>query len=389
METWFNITPYILALVRRKKTLVIHVLLISILAAAYVFLVLKREFKSRLIFLPPVSESNISSIMPGFSLPVGLMGEVSSEQIESIFSSNVLKRKIIDKFNLYDHYKMKKNKDRFENTRKLLDKSLLIDADERGTFGISKIISFTLSAYHTSPDTALQMTQYSFFLLDSTVKAISCGRAHRDRVFIEGQLEKDRWILDSLQNVLKDFQLKNRAYDVPEQIKLSIKAYADLKATILANEIRIKAINNEFAGETPELVSLRQNNIAFREKLSQMESGKTGDAVPSLKMSTRLFPEYTNLWRDVEVQNQLILYVTKELEQAKIKEAKDISGLVVVDPAFVPEYKARPKRLIVLGLIVAVYMLFICCCIVAQEMYRISLRDNPSIRAITAALLKK
>lgn len=389
MENWFNITPYILALLRRKRVILLHFLIIAVLAGIYAFVILKKEFMSQMVFLPPVGETNISSIMPGISLPSSLTGEISPEQIGSLFSSKALKRKVIDKFDLYVHYKMMKNKNKFENTRKILDRSLLLESDERGSFGFSKIEAFTLASYHTSPDTAFQIVEYTFFLLDSSVKAISCGRAHRDRVFIEGQLRKNKDILDSLQKAQEVFQLKNKAYDIPEQVRMSIKAYADLKAAMLSNEIRIKAIVNEFSGETPELVALRKSNLAFREKLSQLETSKELDAMPSLEASTKLFPEFTNLLRDVEVQTQLILIVTRELEQAKIKEAKDISGLVVVDPAYVPEYKARPKRIIVLALIIGVYMVFVCSLIILQELYRVSLRNSSSVKAIAAALRKR
>jgi uncharacterized protein involved in exopolysaccharide biosynthesis len=384
MDNNFNLQPYVLAFVRRRKTIIIHFLLIAVVAWAYAFFLVKKEFKSQMVFLPPLGENSLSSIMPGISLPTATSSEIMAEQIGTIFISKSLQRKVIDKFDLIKHYKLNKNQNKFENTLKRLSKSLALEPDERGNLGFSKTISFLLVAYNTSPDTACRMVNFTFTLLDSAVKAISSGRAHRDRVFIEEQLVKNRAILDSLQKELQIYQLKNKAYDIPVQVQMSIKAYADIKSNMLANEIRIKAIHNEFEGQTPELASLQKSNLAFKEKLSQIESGETPDAMPSMVTSTKLLPQFTNLMRDVEVQNQVILFITRELEQAKIKEAKNISGLVVVDSAFVSEYKARPKRVPIMAVFIGVYMLFILCFITIQEMYRISFKNSEFFKAFWA-----
>jgi len=389
MENRFDLTPFVLVLIRRRKAIFFHFVCIAIVAWIFVFFLTKKEFKSEMVFLPPISENAISSIMPGISLPSASSFDIMPEQIVTVFSGKSLKRKIIDKFDLYKHYKLKKNANKFENACKILDKNLLLESDEIGSLGFSKTISFSIGAYHTSRDTACQMVKYAFDLLDSAVKAISSDRAHQNRVFIEKQLERNKSVLDSLQDAMREFQIKNKAYNVPEQVKMTIKAYADVKAAMLTNEIRMKAIHNEFAGETPELASLQKNNLAFKEKLAQIESLENPDVMPSLESSTKLMPQYANLMQDIEVQDQLILFVTRELEQAKIKEVKNISGLIVSDPPYVPEYKARPKRITEMALIIGVYMAFILLVVLIQEIYRISLKDSSIVKAIRASLKSK
>jgi uncharacterized protein involved in exopolysaccharide biosynthesis len=387
MEKQFDLMPYILVFVRRRKAILFHCVLIIIVAWLYAFLVMKKEFMSEMIFLPPTGENtSISGLLPGIALPSISSADISPEQINTVFASKALKRKIIEKFNLYDHYKMRKNQNKFENTLKQLNKCLMLQADEKGTLGFSKTLAFSLSAYHTSADTAYQMDQYAFSLLDSAVKAISSDRARRNRIFVEAQLEKNKSILDSLQKAMQEFQVSNKAYNIPEQAKMAIKAYADLKATMLANDVRIQVLKNEFSGETPELAALQKSNRAFEEKLTQIETDGATDAMPSLETSAKLLPQYTNLMRDVEVQNQLIVFIAREVEQAKLKEAKNISGLIVSDPAFVPEYKARPKRIMIIAIIAGVYMLFIFGFITLQEMYRVTFKNSPFIKEFWASV---
>jgi len=226
------------------------------------------------------------------------------------------------------------------------------------------------------------MVNFAYDLLDSAVKSVSSDRAHRNRMFVEGQLSKSKEVLDSLQKAMQQFQVQNKAYDIPEQVKLSIKAYSDLKAMLLENELRMQAIHNEFSGETPELVSLQKETKAAQEKLDQIEKHQSPDVMPGLESSTKLMPAYANLMRDLEIQDQLILFISRELEQAKLKESKNVSGLVVVDPAFVPEYKARPKRVKIVVMIVGLYMLFVFCFVAIQELYRSTLKDSEPVKAI-------
>ena len=58
------------------------------------------------------------------------------------------------------------------------------------------------------------------------------------------------------------------------------------------------------------------------------------------------------LVRETEIQTQVILLLSKELQQARLQESRDISSLTVVDPPFTPTYKARPKRIPLFAIIV-------------------------------------
>jgi uncharacterized protein involved in exopolysaccharide biosynthesis len=389
VENRFDAMPYLLVFIRRRKILLLHLVFIVCAAWTYVFFFTKKEFKSEIVFLPPSSETSFGGVLQGFSLPSVSSSDIMPEQIETIFSSKSLKRRIIDKFNLYNHYKMNNDKNKFENTLNLFKKSLLLTSEEKGGIGFSKAVSFSLGAYYTSPDTAFLIANFAFDLLDSAVRAISVDRAHRNRVFIENQFEKNKLVLDSLQKEMKDFQLKNKAYNIPEQVAMSINAYANIKSSIIANEIRIQAIKNEFSGETPELLSLEKGNEAYKNNLAQLETRQSPDAMLSLSNATKLFPQYTNLLRDIEVQNQILLLMTRELEQSKIKEEKNISSLIVTDPAFVPEYKARPKRIVNMAIMIGIYMAFIFLFTFLMEVYRIQLKDSDYIRAIKDSFRKK
>jgi capsule polysaccharide export protein KpsE/RkpR len=388
----FHELPYIVALVKSRYAVLIHFCLICCVAWVYAFLIAKKEFKSEIVFLPPSDESPIASLLPGeMNLSSIFSNAIMPEQIQTIFASKSMKREIINTFNLIGHYKLAKNPNKVENAIKALNKALFLSSEEAysGAMGLSKTISFSLTAYHTSADTAKQIADYSFVLLDSAVKAINADRAHRNRIFLEQQLCKCRQNLDSAQQNFQLFQNKNKAFNVPDQVSMSIKMYANLKVAELGNEIKIQALKNEYSSNTPEIVALQKENTAYREKLAQLESQSTPDVMLSLKMSTELLPTYTNLVREIEIQSQLMVLLGNELENAKIKEVKNISGLIVTDPAMKAEYKSRPKRIIIIGTIVSLYMFFIVLMIVYAQFIKIHVMNSPYLKSILLELNSK
>jgi len=336
-------------LYKRRWLIVVNFLIACVAGWAYAFVILKQEFSASVTFLPPAGESVSAMSLLNLSMPGLSAAGASSEQVEVVFYSNVIKRRIIDEFDLVKYFKLEKSKNKFVQTSQRLNKNVTLTANEKGGLGMSKTISYDIACYHTSPDTARLMADFTFAIMDSAVREISIDKAQRNRIFVERQIEVQNLKMDSLQAVFQEFQNTNKAYNVPEQAKLSLKAYADLKAVAVMNELRLSALRNEFSGSTHEIAELRRSQRVYDSKLREYETAESPDVIPSLDKSSKLYPEYAKMLRDIEVQNQLILFLTKELEQARLQEARDVSPLIIVDPPFVPEYKSRPKRLIVIA----------------------------------------
>jgi hypothetical protein len=148
----------------------------------------------------------------------------------------------------------------------------------------------------------------------------------------------------------------------------------------------MKSLQREFKSDVPELDELKKTNSLYNQKLSQIESDANPGVLPSLGLSAKLLPPYTNLMREIEVQNQVILLLEKEVEQARLQESKDVSSLVVVDPAYVPEYKMRPKRLTLLLLIVVIEHLFLFV-LFAYQFYFVSIfMKHEKVRSLIQAM---
>ncbi|MDR0331777.1 MAG: hypothetical protein LBH93_08735, partial [Chitinispirillales bacterium] len=242
--------------------------------AVYVFTVLEKEYSASVTFLPPASDNSMPSSMSSLmnlSMPSLSAGGASPEQVEIVFQSNATKRRIIDEFNLVKYFKLEKSQNTFVLAAKRLKKYAILTSSDKGGLGMSKAVSYDITCYYSSPDTAKMMAEFTFGIVDSAIREISIDKAQRNRMFVEKQIVVQNEKMDSLQLVFQEYQNTHRAYDVPEQAKFSLKAYADLKSLALMNEMRLSSIRSEFSGATQEIAELRRHQRVFEAKLKEYE----------------------------------------------------------------------------------------------------------------------
>lgn len=385
MEEKSILVYYLIVLLKRLKLLIAVFFIVSIVAFAYAFFIVEKKYRSQLTFLPPLKESRISSVIQGLNLDMLSGASISSEQIVEIFDSKSFKGKVIEEYDLINKYKLQQHPNKFEKALDGLEEDLTLELSEIGGIGFSTIISFTIAALHTSPDTCHEIVQYAFFLLDSTVKELSIDLARREREYVEIQLKKNKSKLDSLQKDFHKFQVKNKAFDVPEQIYLSLKNYAMIRSEIMSNSIKLAALETDFQSNFYEIKRFREMNSLLNNKLNQLEKKTKPDIFPGLEISPELYADYSKYLVDLETQRQLIVFLKKELEQSKLKEARNFSSLYIIEFPLIPEYKFKPKRIYIMAIIIMSVMLFLICSILIQEYYYLKLKKNETyIRIIDA-----
>jgi len=379
---------FLIFLWKRRLIIAINFVVVITFAIVHAFVLSKKEYSAQLSFLPSAEgSSNVLSLM-GISLPSLTGGSVLNEQIPIVFESNGIRRRILEEFNFYRMFNLTKNKAKYELASRMLNKYVMFQTKEKGGLGLEKILGYTITCYHPSPDSAKMLCDFAYFLLDSAIQSISIRRAHRNRLFIEDQLQSYKQKLDSLQKVFQDFQIANKAFIAPEQVKLALQSYAEIKSAAILNDLKIKALQKEFQGNLPEIDELEKNEAVYNQKLSQIESSSVPDVLPSLGLSAKLVPLYTNLLRDIEVYNQVILLFSRELEEARIQEAKDVSSLIVIDRPYVPQYKARPKRLKVMAVDILVEHLLLFLFFSCQFYFSNVLMKNERVRSLLLEMKK-
>lgn len=366
----FNINGFVFFVLKKKKFILFNFILAFLIAFVYSFFIAQKLYVAKVTFLPPHQEKSILSFLPnnlisGFSASSDIM----PQNIQTIFDSHDFKRAIINKFDLYKSFKLEEEVNKFILAVKNLKKSLLLEIDELGSLGVTTPISFSISYYHPNPDTAFMVTDFAFKLLDSTVREISITRGKQTREYLEKQISINKIKLDSLNEDFNKFKIDNKIYNAPVQVQSTLNAYSELKAMQLSNKVKIKSLIADYSTNHPIVTSLKNQNKSIYSELLKLESKKTPDVIPGLNLSVKLQPLFTKFLFEIEVQNKLLLLLRQQLEEAKLKESRDLSILKVVDSPYVPAYKSKPKRASLAIMIFMSLIFMLCLVLLFQFLY--------------------
>jgi len=140
---------------------------------------------------------------------------------------------------------------------------------------------------------------------------------------------------------------------VDGQARAMIDSAARLRAQIVAKEVQIEAMRSYAGDENPALTQAQTELDGLRTQFNKLVGSKGGSsedvflpkgAVPQAGL------EYVRRLRDVRYYEAIFEVLAKQLELAKLDEAREGAFIQVVDPAMAPEKKSYPRRgLLALG----------------------------------------
>ncbi len=360
---------------RRKKLIIALVLSVSLLTLILSF-VMTPMYRATAKIIPLKSKS-IPLVLPSEVLNVlgaaGIGGgDTSSNIIKAILGSrelakNVIERTGIEKYlygNLWDENKgkLKENLDPHEipSFDELADKfqRKYVSVNEDRKTGVIDI-STTFPKY---PTLAALIANTYIYELENILKEKSYTIAKKNRVFVEGRVENVRERLREAEEKLKEFQEKYNVVAIDKQMEEGIKLYAQLVALLSEKEVKLEVLRNVTTSDNPEVLTLEYEIKELKNKIKELEDGQRSakvkgyilnkdrklliplDTVPDLAL------EYVRIRREFEMQNQLYTVLMTALEKARIDEEKEDISFEVVDWAYPPRYRYKPKRKLMVAL---------------------------------------
>lgn len=333
-----------------RKFIIYNVLIITILATIIAF-VLPKWYYSYAVIKPAESsgtsffsailgEKGLSNI--GKNLNVGGLQYSDLDYFESLLKSRKITISMIDKFDLKRTYKEKYT---FKTIKQLLSNTQ-IQIEPKSNILIVGI-------YDKDPKRAKEMVEYYLTLLDSMYTSIKKVDLTANREQIEKRYEKNILDLNNSQNKLKKFQEKYGVVLPEEQFITTIKANAEIAAKKLLLETHLNAVKLNYSSETPEIKTIENQIKTLENKLNEMNS-KTNISLNkqlfvSLGNAPELMNEYISIYRDVTIQSNLLELIYPLYQQAQMDEMNNIPPFIIIDKPFIPEYKEKPKRSIIIG----------------------------------------
>lgn len=338
-----NIFYYLNIFKKWKKFLIISVSLVTAIALVislllpvwyYSYSVVKPADDGRMnMFSALLGAKGLTSI--GKNLNVGGLQYSDLDYYQALLSSRKITTSIIDKYELMEIYDQKYL---FKTINQLLDNSIF-QADPKANLLI-------IGVYDKDPERARRMVESYLELLNQTVNEVSKSMAIANSEIIESRYTKNRSDLENADNMLREFQEKYKVIMPEEQFITTIKSYAELEAQKIVLETQAKALELVPEKNFPLIANIKEQIDLLNGKLSKFkyEANNTNDLIISSNRAPEIINEYIKLYREVEIQTKLLEILYPIYEQSRMETLKDSPALIIIDAPFLPEYKAKPKR---------------------------------------------
>lgn len=377
-EKDFSLFDILVVVLRKRKFLLVNFSAAFIVSIG-ISLLLPKSYKSTLVFIPPgQSGGGILSMLGNELSPDAFMGsKFSKRQYISLLQSRELREQLINKFDLINLYKLNKMINSLDLTLKALDKNIIIKEEEEGGLGITDVLTVSLTVVDGKAQRASDMANSLFDLLEKKVLEINQRESDLQIDFLNKQTQLDDTLLARARRELKTFQLNEKMYDIPSQVKMTVRSLSQLEADKMSLEFQKAYLLKSFSSQYSEVNSLNEKLAVCNQKIAEIEQRYNSGLIPGLQKSLEISDEYLDRLKEVETYIQLKFLLRQQLEIAKMKQQKNYTGISLIDHARPAQYKFKPKRAFVVLGITITYMILLILWILLRDYYTFVRQNHP------------
>lgn len=365
----------LIVLAERKRLIAIWTAGFAIVSLI-ISLVWPKSFTATAILLPPRQNTSMGSLLTAELGALGGMAALAggslglknqNDMYVGMLKSQTVENAMVQKFGLMQEYH-----DRYMSAaRKSFESHVNVDGN--GKDGLIHI-----SVEDRNPEKAAAMANGYVDAFRHLSEGLAITEASQRRLFFQRQLEEAKDNLANAEVALKKTEQTTGLIQLDSQARALIETAAALRAQITAKEVQIQAMQTYATGENAQVVEAQQELDGLRaqlEKLGGNEDNPNSFFPPKGKVP-EVGMEYVRKLRDVKYYETIFEILARQLEVAKIDEAREGSFVQVVDPAIVPDHKSSPKRaLIVIVATLAGFFFGLLAALVQAGMGR--LREDP------------
>jgi uncharacterized protein involved in exopolysaccharide biosynthesis len=342
----------------RKRRIIALALLGAVLGLTLGMLK-KPYYIAQTVLLPPsLAHPSFSSAMQqnttlgAFGLGggglAGLAMKTQADSFAVLLSAWPIRDALVKRFHLMEEYHSHSEqaaRDRFGST-------VAIAATKEGFIG--------LSVQSRDPKQAAAIANAYVEEARAYLKGMALTEASQRRLFYERELAESKEKLSQAEVDFKAMQQQSHIISVDSQAKALIDSAATLQAEITAREVELQRLRSYSTDNNPQVQLAETELSALRGQLSKMESSSKGDGFTDTPLSNVPAAElnFVRATRELKYQEGLYDILVRQYEASKIDEASDAPVIQVISPAYAPERKAGPHRVIFLAIGFGVGLLF-------------------------------
>ncbi len=301
---------------------------IATLIAVVAVLVAPVEYTARAVVLPQDRQessliSTAMSLLGGSisNLPLSSLGGLGGEtDVEvPIIRSERLADAMNDRFHLSERYKTSRRHSRLRQWYARL-------GTKKNPQGL-----LTVTYRDRDPEFASQVVSGVIEEMERISAEIRSTAGKRSREFLERRVAKTRDRLSAMEDSLAAYQTEHGGAALSSGTVGAVEAGADLLTQRVRMETDTEILRRTLGSDAPALRAKELEIAALDRQL---------DELPALGS------ELARMTRDLKVLERTYGYLSAQLEDARLKEARDVPRVQILDPPVPPTEKSRPQRTI-------------------------------------------
>jgi len=352
------ISDYLVLIKKSIKKALFISLGFAALIAVYSF-IMPKTYTSDATILPP-KESSGGGGLSGFlqnmvggagSLVLGGGGGGASQSkiYGDILTSRSSAEYISKKLNLENttFFDMPTYNDHIELVRSALE----VEFERSGLMVISAKIKTGYFSDKAVSDSAAILSQEvsntAIEALDYLLRMKNNSAAKKTRIYIQNELHKYYHTLDSVARVLEDYQKENKIIAIEEQTQAVVNQAIEIGAELSKAKAELALMQFQYEEKSPRVESLKKQVDFYEEEFRKVqfgEMGKVNQFSIALNELPRVAREYTELMRDREIYEKVIIYLETQKHQEAMQEEKDTPNIEILDNAIKPKTHSAPNR---------------------------------------------
>lgn len=346
-EIDISLLDLVVALGQEKWTLII-VTFMAAITGVVVSLLTPATYVARTTIMPSQQASSGGGLqslggLAGMSgLVVGMSNlssgiKSSDDMYIALMRSQSVQSALIEQLKLKERYGSSK----LEEVRLSLSKSVNIFSDKKSGL-------IYIDAQDKDPEFAAQLANAQVKELNVILSRLAVTEAQQRRLYYEQQILKTQAKIPQIEVEFKQAQSSAGV----EVISL-LSEVGSLPGQIAAKELQLQVLSRFATGQNPEIKRLVTEISVLRTQMDKyaalsMTNTETKVLLKSLKSldesKSGFVQKATQAYTALKIQEALLDGFVKQLELAKIDEAKEGPTVQVIDEASAPEMRAKPER---------------------------------------------
>lgn len=194
--------------------------------------------------------------------------------------------------------------------------------------------------------------------LDSSYRGLAKEDSRIREEYLEFRIQNQLRIVDSLQDSLAAYQVRNRIVSPVAQIEGLAKGSADLEIEAEKLDLELKTLERTLGADNSNVQQLRVSRDQTRAAARRiLDREGNGSILKGMATGVAALLKVQRIQRQIQVQAAVYSFLVQQREQISLDISKELPSLSVVDPPLVPKKRTSPPRRVLFQTILVLWLL--------------------------------